>query len=274
MPRIFDIFTFFDEIDVLECRLHELADHVDCFVIVEGDRTHQGEKRDLVFKENWSRFSRYAKKINYEPVILPENPSSKSDDSAFPSGANWERFRIQQNYGLLSYILGGSGEIEDDNTIGASDDDIVFFGDVDEIPRREMTLLRPEKDEIIGLGMRHHIFSLGWLYPEQWVGTGVCRYKTAKEKTLHRIRVGRPGIKVIEDAGWHLSWFGGADACRRKIDSFTHPELADMKPAMEWCIKHGIAYDGRKMMRVRYDPDNPSVYPHYIQCGDMKGHWI
>jgi beta-1,4-mannosyl-glycoprotein beta-1,4-N-acetylglucosaminyltransferase len=42
MPRIFDCFTFFNELDLLEIRLHELAPVVDRFVIAESPVTFTG----------------------------------------------------------------------------------------------------------------------------------------------------------------------------------------------------------------------------------------
>ena len=40
--KIFDCFTFYNELDILELRLKEHWDHVDYFVISEANLTHQG----------------------------------------------------------------------------------------------------------------------------------------------------------------------------------------------------------------------------------------
>jgi len=38
--KIYDCFSFFNELDLLEIRLQELYDHVDYFVISEANKTH------------------------------------------------------------------------------------------------------------------------------------------------------------------------------------------------------------------------------------------
>ena len=40
--KIYDCFTFYNELDLLELRLRETYDHVDVFVIAEATRTFQG----------------------------------------------------------------------------------------------------------------------------------------------------------------------------------------------------------------------------------------
>jgi beta-1,4-mannosyl-glycoprotein beta-1,4-N-acetylglucosaminyltransferase len=40
---LIDCFTFFNELDMLECRLEYLYDKVDQFVLVEADITHSGK---------------------------------------------------------------------------------------------------------------------------------------------------------------------------------------------------------------------------------------
>jgi hypothetical protein len=262
MSKVYDVFTFSNELDVLECRLAELADHVHRFVIVEGTHTHQGAKRETVFDKHARRFRYFAPKLNHIVADLSDPNALPATGSTWKDSDHWNRFLIQEEAGLRG--------MED-----AEDGDVVIFGDVDEIPRREMTLVRPGAGEVVALGMRHHVYGFNWLHPEQWVGTGITRAAHARKIGLHRVRSTRPLAKVIPDAGWHLSWFGGAAACREKIDSFTHPELAEMKPALEWCIKHGIAYTGRKLWPVKFDPQHPEDFPAYVRSGvDMRSHWL
>lgn len=260
--RVWDCFPFMDELDVLECRLWETDGQVDVTVIVEGSRTHQGVPRGPVFQGAQERFSRWKDQIRYVVADLPETPADPPAWSGFRPGAHWERSRLQQEAAWQ--------RMED-----AEDGDVVFFGDVDEIPRRNLLrTLAPTDDEVLILAQRHHIYGLNWLYPEPWTGTGCARVKWARGNSLHRVRVLRPGARVIHDAGWHLSWFGGPDAVRAKIDSFTHPELADLKPAAEFCAARGIAYDGTRMLPVRWDAAHPDCFPQYVRGGDGKMWWL
>lgn len=49
---IFDCFTFFNELDLLELRFNLLYPYVDKFVIAEGSKTHTGENKEFVFEKN------------------------------------------------------------------------------------------------------------------------------------------------------------------------------------------------------------------------------
>lgn len=49
--KIYDCFTFFNELDLLEIRLEELYNYVDYFVIVEANKTHAGEIKESIFEK-------------------------------------------------------------------------------------------------------------------------------------------------------------------------------------------------------------------------------
>ena len=57
--KIYDCFTFFNELDLLEIRLNELNDVVDYFVIVEGKKTFQNNPKPLFLLENIDRFKKF-----------------------------------------------------------------------------------------------------------------------------------------------------------------------------------------------------------------------
>ena len=55
--RVFDLFLFSFELDVLEMRLYELNATVDAFVIVESPWTLRGAPKPLVYQRYASRFA-------------------------------------------------------------------------------------------------------------------------------------------------------------------------------------------------------------------------
>ncbi len=63
MPRIFDCFTFFNELDILEARLQEMSPVVGAFVLVEATRTFQGALKPLHYSENKGQFAEFANRI-------------------------------------------------------------------------------------------------------------------------------------------------------------------------------------------------------------------
>jgi beta-1,4-mannosyl-glycoprotein beta-1,4-N-acetylglucosaminyltransferase len=66
--RVFDGVLYNGEADVLECRLTELDQVVDKFVIVEGDKSFTGRAKERGSRE---RFARWAEKIHYPGGVGP-----------------------------------------------------------------------------------------------------------------------------------------------------------------------------------------------------------
>jgi len=60
---IYDCFTFYNELDLLEIRLNILDKHVDRFVLVEATRTHQNKEKPLFFEQNKKRVQKFSDKI-------------------------------------------------------------------------------------------------------------------------------------------------------------------------------------------------------------------
>ena len=111
---IYDCFTFFNELDVLEIRLHVLAEVVDRFVLVEARQTFQRGTKPLYYAENRDRFAAFTDRI--EHVVVDEFP----DEAAGAFGCEaWQRNAIR-----LGIRDAGVG-------------DTILVSDVDEIPRPE-----------------------------------------------------------------------------------------------------------------------------------------
>ena len=124
--KIFDCFMYFDEEMVLDIRLNILDAFVDHFVIVESKYNHKGEKRKLLF--NKEKFSKFENKIIY--LIYDEIPSKvtsiKFNDSEKTKNTKYIMNALYRENEQRNYIINGLTK--------ASDDDIIFVSDVDEIP--------------------------------------------------------------------------------------------------------------------------------------------
>ena len=70
---IYDCFIFFNELELLELRLNELAGVVDKFVLVEATRTFTNEPKPLFFQENRARFREFDSRIIH--VVVADSPS-------------------------------------------------------------------------------------------------------------------------------------------------------------------------------------------------------
>jgi len=75
--KIYDCFTFSNELDLLDIRLEEQFDHVDYFVIAEANTDFQGNINSFILEENWGRYSKYHDKIIYVKV---DDMPIESDD--------------------------------------------------------------------------------------------------------------------------------------------------------------------------------------------------
>ena len=62
-PKVYDCFNFFNELDILDIRLHELNDVVDKFVLIESVETFTGKSKPLFYNDNKERFKKFEDKI-------------------------------------------------------------------------------------------------------------------------------------------------------------------------------------------------------------------
>ena len=67
-----DTFIFYNELDLLEYRLHLLNEYIDYFVLVESTHTFVGNKKELYYNNNKERFKKYNDKIIH--IIVDDMP--------------------------------------------------------------------------------------------------------------------------------------------------------------------------------------------------------
>lgn len=114
---VFDTFTFNGEYDMLEIRFNILNEHVDKFVICESQQTFSGLWKPLYWAERNERFEEWEKKVIYR-IVNPKN---------FPNA--FERAAYQKDNIRKA--------LED---FGAKPNDIIIYGDIDEIPNPEVLI--------------------------------------------------------------------------------------------------------------------------------------
>ena len=83
--KIYDCFTFFNELDILDIRLQELYDTVDHFVLVEANQSHSGKPKEYIFENNKDRFEKYLDKIIH--IKIDDFPDTKD---------SWVREKFQR----------------------------------------------------------------------------------------------------------------------------------------------------------------------------------
>ena len=101
--RIFDVFLFFNELDLLELRFKTLYPIVDYFIVTELFETFSGTPKKLFFKKNKKRFEEFSKKIIYNPVSTKQLENLKNKE--------WEKYISDFNISLAHKHRGDQQKI-------------------------------------------------------------------------------------------------------------------------------------------------------------------
>lgn len=207
-PNVFDCFTFNNELDILEKRLSDLWNVVDRFIIVEGNLTHSCRSKELVFHNNLKRFEKWLSKITYIVVEdWPVRNGPNDEESA------WIRERHQR-----AAILRG--------LTSCKDNDVIIISDVDEIPFKEVIQNYNPTEGLKALEMVLFIGSRQTIAEDKWLHAKIMPYSWLKQSNPENARYAKPpDIRVIENAGEHLSYFGGVDAIIEKIHNTAHRNI-------------------------------------------------
>lgn len=232
--RIVDCFTFFDELDMLNLRLHELEHVVDLFVLAEGTRTFSNQTKSLVFEENKRLFERFLPQIRH--IVVDDMPMDEHRANA------WKREFHQRNA-----LERGLSDL--------ANEDLVMLSDVDELPHPEILQMIREgliEIDVINFEQRFFYYNLEWVKRGFWYGTTIVNWGMWRSGAIElQARGGATGLQVLRQnrmavqtlsalnilgrpqppygdrrsGGWHFSYFGDAPGIQRKIQSFSHQEF-------------------------------------------------
>ena len=227
MPRIINAFIFFDEIDLLEIRLHELDPVVDLFVIVETlcHNASNAKKPQCLSMKNWDNVVRpFAHKVEYSVIshLEPRYDSNSPSEGWKSNLSAWEREKNQRNMIMPAVIAAG-----------AHPDDVLILTEGDEIPRA--ATLQAHRDilhtGIHQLQMDFFYYNVNRLVTEPWAISHAGTVKQIQDAgglaAVHATVGGRgngEGGKYpwIRDCGWHFSTFGTLEHIKQKFSGFAH----------------------------------------------------
>ena len=240
MSRIFDCFTFFNELEVLEIRLEEMYSAVDCFVICEAPVTFRGKPKKLVFHENRKMFARYEANIRHLVV----------DD--MPEGDNpWAREDFQRNALRRGFT-------------DAAPQDVIMISDVDEIIRASTVEQLRGASGVFLLETQMYQYYINLLAEETWDRPYAFSHDKLRDiGDLNRARANpRLFLKGFPDsgrqmprAGWHFTYLGGAGRVREKLNAYSHTggHYDDMSGpgAAERLIEVGAVVGGGKLTTLK-----------------------
>ncbi len=231
---IFDVFMLGDELDMLEVRLAEYQDVPDLrHVIAEAPVTHTGIPKPLHYAENKARFSQWDDRIIHVPTGEIRGASA------------WARENAQRDHGARALS-------------DADPDDRVLAADIDEFVPAAMLALEPPVCFETTLSM----YAADWVYPGTHSSAVLVR---AGSLTPHAsLTAARDWRRSYPKAfgGRHLTWLGGPEAIRAKLDLTCHTEmprwfralLATGKPYYD-----GVHPDGTRMQAAEVDETWPRM---------------
>ena len=221
---IIDTFIFYNELDLLYYRLSILYQYVHKFIIVESTHTFTGHTKPLYYSENNLIFSKFNDKIIH--IVVDDFPY-KFPSINYNNNEQWENEYYQRNS-----IKRGI-----DNIIKSLDnDDIILTSDIDEIPNPNILInlinntLIYNKSIMNRLALDMYYYNLRYRIGEgsNWHGIKLMTVYAYNNSNLTfqnmRLYEHSNYVPIIENGGWHLSYFGNPEFIRNKLTSFSHTE--------------------------------------------------
>ncbi len=236
--RIFDCTTFYDENFILDVRFNILDQFVDKFVICESAYSHSGKKKKFNF--DISKFEKFKHKIIYlkidhEPKNLiyksTNNENTKENTKDVRINAI-KRIAYQRNF-LKEGIF------------DASNNDLIFYSDNDEIPKLNDANLDKIQNKLIFFKQKLFYYKFNLFCDRyDWHGTKGCKKKDlidfewlrnikTKKYNFYRFdtifsKTKYTDVKIINDGGWHFSQLKKIDDIYSKLtNSEDHQEFKD-----------------------------------------------
>lgn len=288
--KIYDCFTFFNELEILELRLASLYDVVDRFVIVEADKTHANEPKPFNFYEHFRDYEKYLPKIDYimDTSVVP-----------YKGAGDWSIENNQRNN-----IMKGLSS--------AAPDDLIMISDVDEIPnpaiiktiRESFTDKNKYVDIIafydttpytknklvpfhcgmmiatflnlspVGCQQQFHSYYFDWVCRElPWSGTVIGKFKHMTSPQAFRNV--REVLPRITNGGWHFSNMGGIEKFLQKVRSgpdfkeFSETDVNFLEQAMKSgkYLLGGAKFEPCDVGKIKLPAlkDFLKKYPHFVR---------
>ena len=202
--KIYDCFTFANELDVLELRLNCMYEYVDKIVLVEATKTHnKNETKPLYYQENKKRFQQFSDKIIH--VIVKDMPTD-----IYPRSREFH----QRNA-----IIRGLKNIEND--------DIIIVSDVDEILSINILQnLKNNQHDIFYFKMFLMYFKLNYICVNGeglsvWSvgvkGNHIKNGMMPQDIRFLRFNTSFPNSTIYNNAGWHFSYIGDDNFVKNKL---------------------------------------------------------
>lgn len=197
MPKVFDCFMVYNELDMVETRLEILKDVVDYHVIIEAGMTHSGNPKRSPFMDALAsepRFRRHRSRILYGYIAKLDGADS------------WARERFHRGY--IAHLLHAN----------AKPDDLIIVADADEIPNPDII---PHIQHGARLELDFYYYDVNHRVRQGW-SIGALRWALEKDPNKIRTLQGHDDVPKIDNGGWHFSYFLSPQQVVAKLNAFMH----------------------------------------------------
>jgi beta-1,4-mannosyl-glycoprotein beta-1,4-N-acetylglucosaminyltransferase len=273
--KIYDCLPYCGEDLLLKIRFETLYKDVDKFIIIEGNRYFNGEKKSQLF--DLKKFKKYEKKIKY--FFIEDFPNHTGNNYDYE---DYQRNQISRGFENLQ------------------DEDLILLSDADEIPNLNNKKFLRFDSAVFLQKMYYYKFNInmseGLKWNNKWPGTKSCRYKFFESadkirkfrvKNIPWWRIDRKIKRYVElDGGWHFTFLMNTKEISKKLNRFHH-EIDHLLKNKDYKINNLIDLDEiKKRVSNLKDPYNRSdvklkkvkidkTFPKYIfQNSDKLSDYI
>jgi hypothetical protein len=232
---VVDCFPFFNELAMLEYRLELLKDVVDYHVIIEATRTHKGNPKPLFFNANERLFEKHASRLIH--IVIDDMPDSENP---------WVRENHQRDAGVSRGLK---------KVPGLENSDIVVVSDIDELPN-PATVQKLREEGLTGFArLRQDLYyfeaSRRGFQTSSWTHSFVGDAGTVSK--CMRLSLARTDgtFPIIDDGGWHFSYFFPTELVLKKLEEFSHQENAIQRFATKEHVDRAIGGETTLFERER-----------------------
>lgn len=277
MSKLYDCFTFFNELDLLRIRLAEHDSAVDYFVLVEATYTHQNRTKPLYFSENKPLFGPYLHKIIH--VVVDDKPQEYEKQT----NKTW----LLENYQRNAIIRGLQN---------ADANDLILISDIDEIIKKEVLTEAKFKNGSAVFGLKHYAYFANaivgkpikpkykwfrhflksyyhkYLIKKYWFGPAMVEYKNMS--SAQQVRNNRENLAaayyIYTNCGWHFSYLGGTDKIIEKLNALN--EEFDYSPYKNAEYINACLLAGKDIFNngTLFTKDSDFCYPLEMQSNYEK----
>jgi len=247
--KVFDCFSFFNELDLLEIRLNELYNQVDYFIISEMEQTHSGKPKPLYLSENLELFAKWSDKII---IVIPPNIETVDP---------WVREHHQRDF-----IINALEPI-------AKDEDMIIVSDLDEIPRASKIDNYEEpkffEQNQFSYYLNYNV-GISTIAPSTFSRIAPMKFIRERKLSLTGLRYEEmSNDQKISDGGWHFSWMGGSKAIIQKLEGWAHQELNTLEykdsTRINYLISQGREHFGRNSNIITKKWEIDHSFPIFVQ---------